>query len=188
MAEQRDYAREHAADHVFHTWINRRQQERRQAGEPWESDLYEWMHAEQEMRRLPVWLERARTGTLPTSHQQCSHSPVEPIEGNRLICALGQDVTACPILASLYASFERDLARERQLHAERGFPLRINEADADVLAARVCCWHIFMEKQRHPGIDTSEGYVQDESDRRFWGNVYSNLAMADQLETEGGEQ
>lgn len=179
MSETRDYQRESAADHVFHTWINRRQDERRRAGEPWEPDLYEWMHAEREMRRLPIWLERARTKTLPTVHQQCSHSAAEPIEGNRLICALGQDVTACPILASLYASFASDLAREREMHRERGFPLRLNEADADLLAARVCCWHIFMEKQRNPGIDTSEGYVQDESDRRFWGTVYRHLASDD---------
>lgn len=175
MAEQRDYARESAADQSFHIWINKRQEERRQSKGPWEADLYEWMHAEREMRRLPVWLKRARSGALPTAHQQCSHSAPEAIEENHLVCALGQDVTTCPILASLYTSFEQDLAREEALHQRNGMAKRLHPDDADVLAARVCCWHIFMEKQRHPHIDTSEGYVQDESDRRFWGNVYRSL-------------
>ena len=54
-------------------------------------------------------------------------------------------------------------------------------ATADGQAAKVCTWHIFTEKYMRgkEHLDTSEGYVQDSSDRMFWSRVYANLAMAD---------
>lgn len=158
--------------------MNERQDERRAHGDDWEIDLYEWKRAIEEMRRLPLWLKRAQEGTLPTDHQQCSRSATEAIDTNRLICALGVDVTACPILASLYASFAQQMDRDQRTANER-FPATLDADGAYVLAARVCTWHIFMAKARGSGIDTSEGYVQDESDRRYWSNVYSSLAAAD---------
>jgi len=183
LAELKERDRPHRRlrdmDHLFHTWINRRQDERSNAGEPWEHDLYEWKAALQELRRLPHWLRQARTGTLPTVHQQCSHSAPEPIPANRLTCALGADVTECPILRSLYASFEEQRTHIAAYNGEPSYP-DLTADDGDEIAARVCTWHIFTEQFRRvvsgrPQIDTSEGYVQDEGDRMFWGNVYDSL-------------
>lgn len=172
MAEQtqQDYERRDATDSVFHWWINQRQEQRREAGEPWEHDLYEWKSALREIDRLPYWLKGAREGTLSMTHQQCSHSAPETLPENRVVCALGCDVTECPILQSVYASVAE--AKERYAGFER-----YATVDPDEIAARVCCWHIFTEKLKHPYIDTSEGYVQDESDRRFWDKVYSHLSF-----------
>lgn len=183
MSEQRDYQRESAADHAYHVWMNARQEERRARGEPWEPDLYEFQRAVQELRRLPVWMHRLRTNTLPTTHQQCSHSPTEPIAANRLICALGEDVATCPILASLRATFAGEVDRARRLEEERGIPRRLHEDDIDLLAARCCTWHILISQLKAKGhIDTSEGYVQDEGDRRFWSRVYDSLSLIEGIE------
>jgi hypothetical protein len=176
-----------AVDHAFHLWINRRQDDRRKAGEPFEHDLYEWKSMLQEVERLPSWLRRARTNALPTAHQQCSRQAPEGIADNRLICALGMDVTLCPILASLYVTFDQEREHRERLTAtwrERGDDEArlarhaLSADDADEVAAKVCTWHIFMSKLQRPGLDTSEGYVQDESDRRFWKRTYENMSAA----------
>jgi transposase-like protein len=159
------------ADHQFHVWINQRQEQRRVAGELHESDLYEWKNMLQELPRLPQWLKAARTGTLRTVHQQCSRVAPEPIAENRLLCALGVDVTTCPILHSLYESFAT-------AHPHYG----LTPDDADGIAAKVCTWHLFTEKQQHPALDTSEGYVQDESDRSYWATLYAQMSAADDVE------
>lgn len=180
-AKERDrpYRRLRDMDHLFHVWINARQDARRDEGESWEHDLYEWKAALQELRRLPGWLRRARTGTLPTIHVQCSHSEPEKIANNRLTCALGVDVTACPILTSLYASFEAQRTHVAAYNGEPSYP-DLTADDGDEIAARVCTWHIFTEQMRRTlsgqaQIDTSEGYVQDEGDRMYWSNVYDSL-------------
>lgn len=182
-AKERDkpHRRLRDMDHLFHVWINQRQDERRNAGESWEHDLYEWKDALQELRRLPQWLRRARTGMLPTLHQQCSHSAPEPITDNRLTCAPGVDVVACPILKSLYASFEDQRTDGAPYTGEPHYP-DLTADDGDEIAARVCTWHIFTEQFRRilsgqGFIDTSEGYVQDEGDRMYWRNVYDSLSQ-----------
>lgn len=172
-------------NHAFHVWINQRAEERRRNSEPFEHDLYEWKNMLMELERLPLWLKRARTGHMPTAHQQYLHSAPEAIAENRLVCALGTDVSTCPILASLYATF-REQAAARAVWAEKmrakfgedyQAPIeQLTEDDADVVGARVCTWHIFMSTLKAPAIDTSEGYVQDESDRRFWGNLYASMS------------
>jgi len=170
-------SKESSIDHLFHVWINNRQRERGQQGLPWEHSLYEWKSMLVELQRLPGWLKKARTDALPTTHQQCSLSEPETIERNVLLCALGQDVTACPILTSLYAAFE-DI---EPYYQGKG----ITVDDADPLAAKVCTWHIFTTKLlEQPYLDTSEGYVQDESDRRFWGTVYAHMAASDPEDEE----
>jgi hypothetical protein len=172
-----EYRHRSAVDHTFHMWINQRQEAR--GWQNVEHDLYEWKSMLGEIGRLPHWLKQARTGTLPTVHQQCSHSAPEAIVKNRVLCALGVDVTECPILASLYSLFTEERAREQRLETERGFKVRLEEDDADVVAARVCTWHIFMSKLKHPHLDTSEGYVQHEGDRMYWSRVYSSLSGSD---------
>jgi hypothetical protein len=157
--------------------MNRRQEQR--GWKNTEHDLYEWKNAVQEMERLPHWLKQARTGTLPTVHQQCSHSAPEAIEENRLVCALGNDVTKCPLLASLYATFAEQQEVYQRLADERDQEPGLQPDDADIAAARTCAWHIFMEKLKYPHLDTSGGYVQDEGDRRFWATTYRYLSMSD---------
>mgnify|MGYP001617180195 CR=1 FL=1 len=178
---KRDYAKEGALDHIFHVWINERQMARQKQGMLWESSLYEWKSMLGELQRIPYWLHKARTGALPDQHQQCSLSPVETIEKNTLICALGTDVTQCPILQSLYAKFG-DLS---DYHKSKGLTLE----DADDLAARVCTWHIFTTKLTdQPHLDTSEGYVQDASDRMFWDHYFHSMAGVDMAPGEGEER
>jgi hypothetical protein len=163
--------RRSATDDVWHVWINRRQDERRARGEEWERSLYEFKGMLGELRRLPHWIKRARTGDLPTVHQHCSRSPVERIPTNRLVCALGVDVTQCEILKSLRSTFDEE--RRRPYYGER-----IGEDEVDRVSAAVCCWHIFTSAIGDgPWIDTSEGYVQDESDRLFWQRTYELMAM-----------
>ncbi len=171
-----EHKHRNSVEHVFHVWMNQRQDERREERLPWESDLYEWQGAMREMERLPIWLRRARMGELPTIHQQCSHSQPETIEHNVLRCALGRDVTECVLLKSLYALFTE--------YSKKPWYSDLTLEDADRMGARVCCWHIFravfgITGERKNAIDTSEGYVQDESDRRFWATVYDHLAGED---------
>lgn len=173
-----DARRKRTIDHVWHVWMNQRQEERGW-GKNTEHDLYEWKRALQEMERLPHWLKQARAGTLPTTHQQCSHSAPEPIEQNRLVCALGMDVTQCPILASLYGVFAEQQTVYQRLADEHDKKPWLLPDDADIAAARTCAWHIFMAKLADSHLDTSEGYVQDEGDRRFWATTYRYLSMSD---------
>lgn len=182
-------------DHAFHVWINQRQAERRAEGKTdTEHSLYEWKSAMAERVRVPLWLKMARTGTLPTAHQQCSHQAPELIPTNRVLCALGVDVTECPILKSLYATFreEAERGREQLARMRERWPDRthdeaewvITDEDADRIGGDVCAWHIFTTKhgggdERQPYVDTSEGYVQDEGDRMYWRNVYDSLSDRD---------
>jgi hypothetical protein len=173
---------ESSADHIWHVWIN--------SINPWGNrdeevplpmlthrrELYEWKRAMEEVGRLPGWLTRAWTGTLPTEHKQCSRSPVEELPDNHLIRALGVDVRACPILQSFYKTWSAETQR-RYSNPD------LTMAHADAVAARICVWHIFTRaidgERTERRIDTSEGYMQDAGSRRFWENVYSNMSMVD---------
>ena len=186
---EREQGRQHDADHQFHVWINRRQDERRAGGETTEHDLYEWKAVLAEVGRLPYWLHAARTGTLRQVHQQCSHQAPETIPApNRVICALGVDVIGCPILRGLYEHFASEIEDRRRLpnpKARRIYrDIGLTLDDADPIAAKVCTWHIFTERQKNPGIDTSEGYVQDASARMFWDRVYESLSRHDSDEDD----
>lgn len=122
-----------------------------------------------ELPRLAFWIRRARTGELPAVHQQCSHCKPEHIHENALLCAKGVNVNECPILASL-----RKSVKERH----------VSDEDADKLCGLTCAWHILAtslgveEDKSWHGIDTSEGYVQDASDRMFWSNLYESLSSS----------
>jgi hypothetical protein len=168
-----------SVEHVWHVWINRRQDQRRATGEQWESDLYAWKDALRELERIPLWLKRVRENTLPTLHKQCSQQDPEPIAENRLICALGTNVAECPILKSLYETVAEHSAIKHYSD--------VTVEDADALGGKVCAWHIFrtvfgITGDRASYIDTSEGYVQDESDRMYWRRVYDNLSAVDASE------
>lgn len=182
-------------DHIFHVWINRRQQE----NGTHESHLYSFKGMVQLLFWAPNKLKEAFERKLPTVHQQCSHSPPEPIQNNRLRCWLGKDVTECPILASVKAVWDEHM--EKPFYAERNKPDGLYQ-----IMGQVCAWHLFMSDVSHaiecekphvrrgkeePGpsaclpepayIDWNEGAMQDESDRMFWDRVYTNL-------TDNGEE
>lgn len=184
------YAEISSRTNTLHQWINRRQGERRKASEPWESTLYEWKDMEAERRRLPLVIRRAFEGTLPVVHQQCSRTEPETIAENHLICALGQDVTTCPMLLSLRDTFTEKEAGERRFQERHPhYTPGLTDESIYQAAATVCTWHIFTSvfqiapnRPESRRVDTSEGYVQDTSDRMFWASVYRNLSELDEVE------
>lgn len=152
-----------AADHQYHVWMNRRHIPKELGGS---------IYAFKEMIDFlegygPKKIEAAFTGSLPVIHKQCSMSSPETIEKNCLKCALGNDVTECQILLSLKETFaERPSIPASELY--RAMTI-------------TCAWHIYTEQIRSGEgfIDTSEGLVMDEGDRRFWQNVYDSMGVAD---------
>lgn len=161
--EQRD------ADHLWHVWINKRQTER-DKDQPWEHSLYEFKNMLEFLTYGASQIAEAFEGRLPQTHRQCSHQPVEHLKVlNTLKCSRdGIDVTKCPILLSLAATFE-----ERKE--------KLPKAVLYDLMAKTCAWHIYqkavgIEEGHRFGIDTSMGYLLDETDRMFWDRVHTNLA------------
>lgn len=94
-----------------------------------------------------------RLGQLPKIHQQCSHSPIEKIEANHLVCCLGKRCRECPHLVALEKA---DMP-----------PEAIDEAKAWTCAA-----HIVSQG----GDPMMEGYLLTKGDRMFWDRVYENLS------------
>jgi hypothetical protein len=121
------------------------------------------------MQTLP-WLTRVigmeRQRTLPLVHQQCSHSPPEPIKEEFLTCSFGKKLRECPILQRL-----RDSISDQQQNA---YYRSIEPERVDELQAMTCVWHMLMG---HDGfVDWNEGAVQTVSDRMFWDRVYESLS------------
>ena len=149
-------------DQVWHEWFNQQK--------PHDHTLYEFKTMMHELQRLPIWFKKQREGKLPKIHRQCSQSAPEPIKDNKLICALGVKVPDCSILKSL----EEYFSKRRESYTG------ITEDDMDKVKAATCCWHIFKESTvegKH--LDTSDGYIQDESDRMYWNNVCESLSKSD---------
>lgn len=170
-------------EQVRHEWINEWAEQERSRGQQFPHHLYEFMHGLQEIPRLALWIGMLRTDALPRVHQQCSRSEPERIEVNRLICALAQDVATCPILASVRSRFEAKCGQS--------YYTALTDEHIDRTQAEVCVWHIFtstMQAAADGGfLDTSEGYVQDESDRRFWRTTYEHMRGEDlDWDNEGG--
>jgi len=148
--------------HKMHCNINARQTEiRKENKDEWEHWLYEAYRLGDTMRGVAARFKRLREGTLPTAMRYCSHSPVEELPSQKLTCALGVNVAECPILRDVFVNVE---ATSPEI--------------LDELKATICAGHIFKESVR-PGhvVDTSEGYILDESDRAFWDKTYAYLAM-----------
>lgn len=153
-------------DHAMHVNINRRQDARHKAGEEWEHWLYEAKRLGGELGRITRLFEQERTGTLPTSFRHCSMSPTEKVADNSLMCCLGKEPKACPILRETFASTEQ-------------FP----PAMLDAAKANVCVTHILTESAKRL-VDTSEGYVTDATERAFWQRTYEYMAMPEETEPE----
>jgi hypothetical protein len=127
--------------------------------------MYDAKEIAEESERLPYWFARERTGTLPKSHQQCSHSEPEVMADNHLTCCLGVECRKCEFLLSLDA------------HAQD-----IPPEEMDKIKTWTCISHIMRENAKG-FVDTSEGMVLTTSDRLFWDGVYRSLAAGDD-ETE----
>lgn len=83
------------ADHLWHVWINRRQEELRKADPEakHEHSLYEFKDILQFLEYGHVLIAKAFEGNLGKTHQQCSHQAPVEIKENVLKCAcMGQNV------------------------------------------------------------------------------------------------
>lgn len=163
------------ADHLWHVWMNRRNFDR-PGKSPHEHSLYEFKHMLQFLDYGHVVIGNAFEGKLPKVHQQCSHQAPMEIKENALRCACeGQDVTKCPILLSVKAVFDDNKAH---------YDVPVEQLYRTM--AKTCAWHTYKVScgvEEGPfKIDTSEGYLLDESDRMFWSTVYNNMADAGEEE------
>lgn len=162
--------------HLWHCWINQRQDGRK--GDEWEHSLYEFKHMVEWLQYGHERIAQAFEGRLPKTHRQCSHSPEETVPGNVLKCCIGTEVVKCEILASLRASVEENRTRATKYkNPYEGF----TDADLYRLMSFTCAWHIYTTAtgtpNRYWAIDTSEGYMLDVTDRMFWDRVHESMAM-----------
>lgn len=158
-------------DQLWHVWINKRQQERNDHTK-WEHSLYEFKNMLQFLTYGANQIQAAFEGTLPQTHQQCSHQPIEQLPVlNVLKCSReGVDVTKCPILQSLTKVFDE---------SGDGLP----RTTLYELMAKTCAWHIYTgaigaPEGHHWAYDTSMGYLLDETDRIFWNRIHENMATS----------
>ena len=158
-------------DHIWHVFINKL------CAEKHDHTIYEF-------KSMIEWLEyghekiaQAFEKRLPSSHQQCSRTEPEPIPASTLTCAVGKNVLECEILASLRAVVDEHKAMDRGYYAD------FTDADMYRLMSFTCAWHILKKSTRMQdgwgGVDTSEGYMQDTSDRMFWERVYRSMGAND---------
>lgn len=117
--------------------------------------MYEAKTMMQEVPRLALLFRMARTGALPTVHQQCSHSDEVPIHNNHLSCCLGVKCDECPELRALDAMEASPDAR-------------------DEAKAWTCATHIAFRG----GDFAAEGYLLTVDDRMYWDRLYSSLAQS----------
>jgi hypothetical protein len=181
---------QHNADHIWHVWINHRQDERRKHDPPlpWEHSLYEFKNALNFLEYGHGQLQKAFTGTLRKTHRQCSRCAPEPIPDNKLQCCLGQEVTTCPILLSLKSVVEEQRSWVTPYDGKAHYANVTNE-HLYRLMARTCAWHIYHDAcgvKDDPAfhVDTSEGYLTDKSDRMFWDNVCKSLSYGADVEEQ----
>lgn len=171
------------ADHLWHTWMNRRQRELASTdpAAKFEHSLYKFKEILQFLEYGHEIIREAFEGRLATVHRQCSHQPAVQITGNSLKCAcMGQDVTTCPILLGIKEVFEEANREPRGSFPPCDLPVEMMYRTM----AKTCAWHSYkischIEDGRLSGCDLSEGILLDESDRMFWRNVYDSLADDD---------
>ncbi len=163
--DQQQKRHRQSAEHIWHVWLNR-WSDQAKSHDP---SMYEFKSMVQFMEYGARQIENAYTGKLPVIHQQCSRSAPEKIDNNRLRCALGKDVTECDFLKSIKGTFDEQ--RKDAYYAE------IPDAEIFRVMANTCAWHIYTTQIKEGKfIDTSEGWLMDESDRMYWERVYKSLA------------
>lgn len=160
------------ADHLWHVWMNRRNFNRKSES-PHEHSLYEFKDMLQFLGYGHEVIAQAFEGRLSKTHRQCSRQAPVEIKENVLKCACeGVDVTKCPILLSLKQTFD-----DNKMH----YDVPVEHLYRTM--AKTCAWHTYKVscgiEEKGFRIDTSEGYLLDESDRMFWRNVYDSLSQDD---------
>lgn len=115
--------------------------------------MYEAMDVYQEIPRLIRIHGMERKGELVKLHQQCSHSIPEELKENHLTCCLGIKCKECPELLALESA-------------------ELQPEEIDIAKAWTCAAHIISKG----GDISNEGYILDESDKRYWANLYESLA------------
>ena|ERR1700679_3624645 len=170
--------------HIWHVWFNIRQASERKtdANHHHEHSLYQFKNMLEFLAYGHTQIQKAFENKLPTTHKQCSHSPSIPIINNVLKCSLGADVVTCPILLHLKKTFDEQVGYTIPFNGEKPY----GDLPPDTvygLMAKTCAWHIYKQStnatEEWGGVDTSMGYLLDESDRMFWDRVHSSLSMSD---------
>jgi len=159
-------------DHLWHVFMTRISEKEH------DHTLYEFKNMIQWLQYGHEKISQAFEGRLPSQHRQCSHSAVEPVPDPTLQCAIGKNVLECEILQKLRVVVDEHKSMERGYYA--GF----TDADLYRLMSLTCAWHILKKSTlMQPGwggVDTSEGYMQDTSDRMFWERTYRSMAGGDE--------
>ena len=161
----RDGARpDHRFMHEWHVAINAAHWDGAKWTEPRLPYMYAGKDLADEVPRMVVVLRSERTGKLPQSHRQCSHSDAEQVPDNHLTCCLGVECRKCPALLAL------DRAK-------------LTPEQIDVAKAWTCAAHIMRDGGN---ADTSEGFLLTTDDRMYWDRVYSNLSMGTEQDVPDG--
>ena len=120
--------------------------------------MYDAEKMADEIPRMAILFKLDRENALPTTHQQCSHSPVVTLPKNELACCMGVKCRQCPMLLAL-DKIER-----------------VTPADIDTAKAWTCAAHIVSMGGDH----ANEGFILTTGDRVFWDHVYESLSQSEQ--------
>ena len=176
MATKRIEILSHEENHRWHSWINKVSGILAKENKMLDRTVYEFKSMLDWLSYGHIKLAEAFEGRLPSIHRQCSHQPEEQIKQNMLRCAIGKNVLECPILASLKADYEEHV--KPPLESESLFKIM----------SATCAFHVMQKATAMTEgfrLDTSEGYMQDTSDRMYWERVYESMAY--QPEEERGQ-
>ena len=146
---------ERKMQNAWHNALNRFHEKSGPPHGEFRSWMYEAKSMADEVPRIALMHKMEREGKLPDLHQQCSYSPTEPIEDNRLNCCLGVECRTCPELLFLGDG-------------------NLSPEELDIARAWTCAAHIVSYTKRR--IDTSEGYLLTRGDQMYCSTVYENLS------------
>ena len=158
-------------DHLWHVFMNRLSEKDH------DHTLYEFKNTIHWLEYGHEKIAQAFEGRLPSTHRQCSMSYVEAVPSPELRCAIGKNVLDCEILSQLRAVVDE------HRNKEQGFYADFTEEALYRLMSLTCAWHILKQAagmQQGWRLDTSEGYMQDTSDRIFWERTYRSMAGGDE--------
>ncbi len=160
------------ASWLWHSWMNKQSDLLKKDGSLIPSTIYEFKNMLSWLAYGHLKIAEAFQGNLPKVHRQCSMSPKEEVKEPKLTCAIGKDVLQCEILASLKAECEAYAQRPTGNDP-------FTDKEMYRLMSATCAFHVLHEATgmtRKLRLDTSEGYMQDTSDRMFWDRVYESMA------------
>lgn len=157
--------------HIWHVFMNRL------CENDHDHTLYEFKNMMEWLSYGHEKIAQAFENRLPSTHRQCSRTEPEEIPSSTLMCAIGKNVTECEILKQLRATIDEHKAMPRGFYAD------FTDEGMYRLMSFTCAWHILKTATKMQdgwgGVDTSEGYMQDTSDRMFWERVYRSMGASD---------